>query len=52
MELSFMYHEPERTRKETVVADCRYSPVLAYFDQQEIVTPPTPMSVKTADFLF
>ena len=28
MESSFMYHEPERTRKETVVPDYRYSPLL------------------------
>jgi len=42
MERSFIYHEPERTRKEMVVAYCRYSPLFAQFDLQEAVTPPTP----------
>jgi hypothetical protein len=50
MECSFTYHEPERTRKETVVADCRYSPLLAPFDLQEAATPPTSHASENSRF--
>jgi hypothetical protein len=45
-----MCHEPERTRKETVVADCRYSHLLAQFDLQEAVTTPTPYASENSRF--
>jgi hypothetical protein len=50
MEGSFIYHEPERTRKGTVVADCKYSHLLVQFDLQEAVTPPTPHASENSRF--